>query len=90
MKTCSTCKIDRPSSHFRFKPGMSDCKDSQCRECRARAQRARAERKKIIVPMLTGTNPFDLRNYKTKINWIDNTRYVPTDVASKHYSDYHI
>ncbi len=74
MKICSTCKQEKPNSHYRFKPGTKDGKDSQCRECRVEARRKARERAKIVVIEPTGTFPFDWRNYKTQFH---RDTYVP-------------
>ena len=64
MKTCSKCGCEKPNKDFNFKPGTADGKHSQCQECRNADRRAQREAKKVVVPMLTGTNPFDWRNYQ--------------------------
>ena len=85
MKNCSTCKEPKPNSHYRFKPGTKDGKDSQCRECRIASRRRAREKAKIVEVKPTGTNPWDWRNYKTQINWVDNSRYIPDTSGSKSF-----
>ena len=91
MKTCSKCGCEKPNKDYNFKPGTTDGKHSQCKDCRNKDRRElRAKKAQTEAVKPTGTNPFDVDNYRSQINWHDNNRYVPAEFKTQQYANYKI
>ena len=90
MKTCTKCKGEpQPLTEFTQHSRSSDGYGYHCRICRSKAAKKLydSRRGKVEEPVkdTVDVSPWNWREYRRQINWCDNTRYVPTDAASKSY-----